>query len=151
MLSSFNQDNQQFQCVVPLIPDIISVFPCNKLNNNIFEELSLLFQNNCEEFNKDLYEVLIHAFARYLSYQDNALNVFNLSQSSNDELMSIFCKLFETYCQLCEIENPEKLLYEILTEQPIAAQYIWSLKQWILINDLLIYILLNYEIYKYFS
>lgn len=95
----------------------------------MFEEIKQLVINNCEEFDKDLYEILIRTFACYLSYQNNALNVFHLSQAYNDELIAIFGKLFDTFCECCEIENQEQFINELLPDQPIATQYIWSLKQ----------------------
>ena len=129
LLSSFNQDNEQFQSVIPLLPDAISVFPSRKLINEFFLELKTFIENNTENFEKDPYEMLIHALIRFLSYQNNASAIFKFNQDFADCLIQMFGKLLEIYCQNCQIEDPGKLICEILADQPIAAQYILSLNQ----------------------
>lgn len=129
LICSLNQNQEQFKDVIPLIPEILKVFPSKKLINQFFIEMKTFTENSKTSFTKEIFEAFIGAFARYLSYQNNAPSIFEFNPTFNNELLEMFSQFLAFYFQNFQIENMEELLNSFLTNQPIAIQYILSLQQ----------------------
>lgn len=106
---AFNKNPDDFQAVFQLMPEILSVFPCNKIINMFYEEIKTFVENSKDLFTKEIFEALIAAFSRYLSYQNNSFLIFKFNEEYNGELIELFKKIIEFYCNEFEIENVEEL------------------------------------------
>lgn len=126
---TFNKNPDDYQAIFQLIPEILSVFPCKKIINVFYEEIKTFIENSKDSFTKEIFEALISALSRYLSYQNNAFLIFKFNEDSNGELIELFKKIIEFYCNEFKIENVEELIKLILPEQQYAVQYILSLFQ----------------------
>lgn len=59
--------------------------------------MKIFIDRNENSFSKDVYELFIITFTRYLSYQENAPFVFKFNIDLHNELIEIFGKLLEIY------------------------------------------------------
>lgn len=74
-----------------------------------YEEIKTFVENSKDLFTKEIFEALIAAFSRYLSYQNNSFLIFKFNEEYNGELIELFKKIIEFYCNEFEIENVEEL------------------------------------------